>query len=89
MSNSITTYNFIKAHKYILPMDKAHQVETAYKIENEFCRRAVLEEKLKIPERFYPITRRNQLFLAFRAKDYRNPVARRSIIEALKNCSNK
>jgi hypothetical protein len=60
-------YHFFKARKYNLPVAKADQLEKVYALEIQYFRRALLQERLRVPERFYPLTRRHLIFLAFPA----------------------
>jgi hypothetical protein len=80
----LAAYHFISKQKYTLPVAKAHQLEKAYRVEQQYHTQALTEAKLNVPERFYRLTRRNQIFQAFRAKHYRNPVTRASIVTALR-----
>jgi hypothetical protein len=55
----LAAYHFISKQKYTLPVAKAHQLEKAYRVEQQYHTQALTEAKLNVPERFYrnPVTR--------------------------------
>ena len=90
MTETEKSYFFWSERRHNLPISQGHQLEKIDQIQGRYYQHALTERKhIRVIELYYPLTRRHQIFMAFWAGCYRNPVTRQSIVLALINANIK